>query len=313
MCNAWNHPPDCDCGFGPPYRWRIQIGTPRTWYESSLLNRASYRHHLGGLGFSRREISTELQRYCRHDFPLSADTWAALSTQEKTDWKTRFLTFFGLYKCELLEQTELKIDIPIFRLHSPAVEKSKVTFEMAHTDTTADAWSVTVMGCGTGHSQEFRLTNKSEFSSEGGDCKLVCLPVTLRLTRLNLYRRGNYLRTVLRVEPSPDYRREIMNEGVRPQPAGACLPASCAIIAPAQVYPLADESPRSLAKYTRQWESEAKKEFSAGVEALGLKGLCQATVRRRSAITLTIHLPGGHDYRMYPLQEPDGLVWEAVG
>jgi hypothetical protein len=53
-------------------------------------------------------------------------------------------------------------------------------------------------------------------------------------------------------------------------------------------------------------------EFSVGVEAFHLKGVCKAKVKREAGITLTIRLPGGQDYRMFRLKEPDGVVWERI-
>jgi hypothetical protein len=232
---------------------------------------------------------------------------------EKTDWKTRFLTFFGLYRYEEVQHTEKKIDIPIFKFHSPNVENSKVTYETVVKTTATESWSVTILGFGTGNSQVFRLVNTSEFSSEAGECRLVRLPVTLQLTWLNLYQRNKFLRKVLRVEPSPKYENEIMNAGVKPLAEAVCQPDLCSIFKTSQVYPLAEELPNKISKYSQKWDSETEKGFSAGVEAFNLKGQCQARVRRETGITLTICLPGGHDYRMFRLKEPDGLVWETVG
>jgi hypothetical protein len=312
MCNAWNHKDSCDCGFGPPYRWEIKAGPLKGWNELSLLDRVIYEHHLTGLGLSRIEIDEELNRYQMNAFPLSKDTWDSLSKADKVDWKTRFLTFFGLYRCEEVQHIDKNINIPIFKLHSPKVQNSKVTYEEAKEVQTADSWSVTILGFGTGNSQVFRLVNTSKFSSEAGACKLACLPVTLRLTSLKLYRGNKFLRSILRVEPSPKHENEIMNEGVKPQAKAACRPDRCSIIGSSEVYPLAEESPSSLSEYSKQWSSVTEQAFSTGVEAFSLKGLCQATVRRETRITLTFYLPGGHDYRMFQLKEPDGLVWEAA-
>ena len=312
MCNGWNHDDNCDCGFGPPYRWKIKAGPPKSWYELSLQDRLTYKHHLMGLGLSRIEIDEELHRYQKHDFPLSKNTWKSLSVEEKVDWKTRFLTFFGLYRCEERQHIYKDIIIPIFKLHSPNLRNSKVTYEEAKEFQKAESWSVTILGFGTGNSQVFRLVSTSEFSSKAGACKLVYLPVTLQLTSLKFYRGNKFLRSVLRVEPSPKHENENMNCGVKRQQKAACRPDRCSIIGSSEVYPLAEELPSSICTYSTQWSSKTEQRFSTGVEAFKLKGLCQATVRREATITLTFDLPGGHDYRMFQLKEPDGLVWEVV-
>lgn len=154
--------------------------------------------------------------------------------------------------------------------------------------------------------------NIAEFSSEAGACKLVCLPVTFRLTLLGLYRGDTLLRNVLKVEPSPKHENEIMNEGVKLQKKGDCRPDRCSISEFSQVYPLSNNPPSNLSKYTKQWRSQTEHRFSTGVNAFNLEGSCRATVRCETTITLTFDLPGGHDYRMFQLKEPDGLVWEPV-
>jgi hypothetical protein len=41
MCNAWNHPEGCECGFGPPYHGSgiVTPGERLTWLEYVVKNR----------------------------------------------------------------------------------------------------------------------------------------------------------------------------------------------------------------------------------------------------------------------------------
>ena len=310
MCNGWNHGDGCACGFGPPYPWKITRDRRSKWHESAIFNTGEYKRGLSDLGLSEIQISQETNSYKGLGFPVSRKTWGAISTEKKSDWKSRFLDLFNQYKFEEIEHTHIKIDIPIFRLHSPKTKNSKVTYSQTMAVGKPDAWFITVLGFGTGDSQVFRLENTSEFSSEAGNCKLVHLPVRLRLTSLRVYRGKQFIKKALKVEPSPDHSSEIMNEGVKKQPSRDCKLDQCSKTGKVEVFPLVNEHEGSLNRYTRTLSSESEQGFSAEVGAFNVKGTLRANVQRKAAITLSFELPGGFDYRMHHVEEPDGLVWE---
>jgi len=312
MCNGYRHKPGCACGFGPPYPWHISPKAPVGWDVLSILSTENFSRVLRNLGFSGDAAEQEVGRYKTHGFPVSGKVWDSLPVEEKEHLKDRFLSFFKIYRYEEVQQSEVKIDIPIFLLHSPQVANSKVTYKTSEKTTGTGSWTVMVLGFGTGSSQEFQLVNTSEFSSEAGECKLVRLPVLLQLTELNLFLGDKFLRKILRVEPSGKHPQEIMREGVKGRGKAACWPEHCSLSKISQVYPLAKDSPASISTYTEEFTSGVERDFSVGVEAFHLKGVCKAKVKREAAITLTIRLPGGHDYRMFRLKEPDGLVWERI-
>jgi hypothetical protein len=310
MCNAWNHDDSCDCGFGPPYSWKIKKDPKKKWYEFAILETIAYKRSLKDLGLSDIQIDEEMKRYKNQGFPVSETTWRALSNEKKADWKTRFLNLFKPYSYEEMQHIDREIDIPIFRLHSPRTKTSKVTYSQATSVDEPDAWSIMIIGFGTGDSQVFHLENTNEFSSVAGACKLVRLPVKLRLTLLQVYRGNQFFNNILKVEPSPEHKNEIMNEGVKPLPDIACKIEKCSKIGKSEVFPLAEDLPNNLSRYTRTLSSESEQGFSAEVGAFNMKGICRATVRRKAAITLTFELPGGFDYRLFHVEEPDGIIWE---
>lgn len=310
MCNAWNHDDSCSCGFGPPYPWKIKKGPRKNWHEFAILETITFKRSLKDLGLSDIQIEEEMQRYKSQGFPISETTWGALSIKKKADWKTRFLNLFRPYRFEEMQHIDDDIEIPIFKFHSPRTKTSKVTYSQTTSVEKPDAWSITVLGFGTGDSQVFRLENTNEFSSEAGACKLVRLPVKLRLTLLRVYRGGQFLNNILRVEPRPERENEIMNEGVKSQPDIACKLDQCSKIGKPEIFPLAENSHSNISRYTRTLSSESEQGFSAEVGAFNVKGICRATVQRKAAITLTFELPGGFDYRLFHVEEPDGIIWE---
>lgn len=317
MCNAWNHDNNCDCGFGPPYRWKIKPSPPESWDIMSLQDIASYKHHLKSLLSSKTEIDKELNRYQRAGYPYPKETWSSLSDKEKDDFKNKFLDFvsylFNRYKIDIKEEEYIdkEIDIPIFILCRPAVNKSKVMFEIEKKTTKKVTWSVKIMGFGTGRNQVFNLISKGKFSSENGRGKLVHLPVTFRLTKLKLYQKNKKPRSILKGEPSPKYENVTINEGVKPLNK-YFSPDSYKKINCPQEYPLEKVNSSNISEYSIQWDSETEKEFSSGVKAFNLEGICNAKIRRKTTMILTFYLPGGHRYRMFPIKKPDGLVWELV-
>ena len=126
MCNARNHYDGCDCGFGPPYPWKIKADPRKNWHEMALLDIITYKRNLKDLGLSKTQIDDEIKRYKEQGFPISTTNWAAFSSDRKADWKSRFLNFFRPYKYEEIEFIDSKVDIPIFRLHSPEIESSSI-------------------------------------------------------------------------------------------------------------------------------------------------------------------------------------------
>jgi hypothetical protein len=63
MCNAHNHPPGCDCGFGPPYPGILEAGSGTEWAEEVIDEPWLAERGLTELGWDERAIDAFLAEY----------------------------------------------------------------------------------------------------------------------------------------------------------------------------------------------------------------------------------------------------------
>jgi len=105
MCNAWNHYPDCTCGFGPPYAvsGKIILGKRDEWVRYATSSRLALKKGLEEGGFGAADIVKALDYYqdaienkkdCNEDikligppsevYELSEDHSGSITTIRKT-------------------------------------------------------------------------------------------------------------------------------------------------------------------------------------------------------------------------------------
>jgi hypothetical protein len=310
MCNARNHYDGCDCGFGPPYPWKITSGPRTDWYEASLTNFEEYKGNLKALKISRSLINEKIRKYFSLGFPIPKDTWAALSNLDKANFKSRFSHLLQSFRLEEKEFLDDEITIPIFRLHSPEIKDSIVMYEQIKSEEEPYAWSISILGFGTGDSQVFLLENKDSFSSCEGTCKLVRLPLKIRATSLDVFHGDQFLANTLRIEPAPKLGKEIINAGAKHQP-GACKHKKNFKVLGSEFFPCAKDKLGEIRGGERTIGSLSEHKFFTKVSAFSLEGGFKTVVKRKVAITLKFNLPTGYcDYCLLYLEDPDGILWE---
>jgi len=322
MCNAWNHSPGCDCGFGPPYPWKIEVGPRISWSQQAVRSRRYYRKALAQMGLGISTIEEELNSYSAEGFPISSRAWRRLSKNARRSRLSIFDRLFSRYHLEESDYEDREVDIPIFLLHSSRTQqekkgerntftKAKVEFLRQESVTAATVWSVRLFGFGPSSTQSFTIEHNDHFYSEYGACKLIRLPVTLRLTRLDILKDGQLISTILRVEPSPRMERVIIHAGAKLLAESKCTTARPSASKKPELYPYINEP--NIASPSKKFESGKEHAFSEGIEAFNLEGKFRAEIHRATTLTLMYTLPGGFNYLMVPLEKPEGIKCEVVG
>lgn len=63
VCNGWNHPAGCECGFGPPYQDSVQYGEQTQWAEEALKEERLFKRGLAELNYDDHTIISMARNY----------------------------------------------------------------------------------------------------------------------------------------------------------------------------------------------------------------------------------------------------------
>jgi hypothetical protein len=206
MCNAYNHPPGCACGFGPPYPFGIRGSIPEFWFKDFFWDESSFIQKLIDLGFDALERESMLRDYHENHYPIRRDRWNSYSIEEKRGFTSVIEKLF--FTTRETESRIISHEVPLFFLHSPRVKGCQIRY--AYTIELADkaVCSIKILGVGTGNSRSFKIVLQSEFCSKGGRYKLIFFPLRLRICTMEVSRKGKVIRNFIRAEADPDFSFE---------------------------------------------------------------------------------------------------------
>jgi len=309
-----------------PHDGEIVPTETKDWLDTVLDDRDAFYETLQELGLNEEAISEDLKLLDVMPKPgvvlKSADVWKHFhntrlitfvepSARYDVSWSLRDLlkVWLGLRKYVVENSTLEPVNIPLFKLHSPKVPGSKTSYIESQTDVASGAWSVTVAGTGMGKTKSFGVKYTNQFDSTDGDCKLIYVPITVKIELVATYEGkkfiGRGLRTEVILKPGK------FNKGITSRPEAECA---------GKLRPTADDSEefdystdRSTAVHKGSWTGtwEENLEGKLGLTAFNLGAEIKTAISRTQEISIAFELPAGHKYKLRQLRPERGISWEV--
>lgn len=305
MCNAYNHPPDCACGFGPPYSGALIPVHRESWLDAASRSEVRFRQALDDLQLTDDVIEDDLRLY--RDKVMSA---AAAGDSRRA--RSQLAKIVRRRRRKVEKTGTARVDIPLFKLHSPSVPGSKVTWQESTAETRGGSWSVTIFGIGMGADQTLTVIYEDKYSNFGGEYDLIYATVTMRWRLVSLSQRGKRGASsppTLEAEVDESVRRHPLGKGVRRLSDDELDDDMNSVLDP----PLATYAVQTPNPWTRgyKWREATELEVRVGISQLGVSGAVRASVRPQRTVNLTFELPGGHEYELLGLAKAPGIVCRA--
>lgn len=293
MCNAWNHPDDCDCEFGPPYHRSIQIVRSVPWIDQALADPSAFAR-----AFSELHVEAETRNQLLRSYrtvissSLPADTIRA---------KLKNLIARLDYRIEGTQVVRLKI--PLFRFYSP-LQGATVRYSEKLRFARGSGWLISLQGVGMGDTREVRESSTKIFKAVDDKGRQVFLLLDVKVHLIGVYdRAGNLKGRGLRAEvKSFDDEKMLRARGDEP------TLASPPDIAPNEPWDdhcdLLQDSTQIVSKVF-----DLTRDLQIGLKSFGFEVGMLARIRREREIEIDSFLPGGHDYKLWI--HADALRWRV--
>src|SRR5690606_10477508 len=93
-----------------------------------------------------------------------------------------------------------RLRVPLFRFSAPRVRGARVEYSEASGTKAKGRWWARIFGVGTGGSQEVSYETEHCYAAAHGQCKLIYVPVPLRIAEVDVYKDGVKVGEGLRAE-----------------------------------------------------------------------------------------------------------------
>ena len=308
MCNAYNHPSDCACGFGPPYSGSLVPVHREAWLDAASRSEARFRQALYDLQLTDEVIEEDLRLY--RDKVISAAS-AGDSRRARSQ-----LANIARRRIRNVEKKDTaRVDIPLFKLHSPSVRGSKVTWEESTAQTRGGTWLVTIFGIGMGADQTLSVVYEDKYSNHDGAYDLIYATVVMRWRLVSFYERrakgarGKLISSAIEAEVDERVRRHPLGRGVKRLSNDELVDDMNFVLDP----PVDKREVLTSDPWTRayEWRESTEFEVRLGIPQIGISAAAKASVRPQHTVKLTFELPGGHEYELLRLANAPGIVCKA--
>lgn len=301
MCNGNNHRNGCRCGFGPPYDGELNVIQEVSWTDEMLADPTSVDRRLDPLGLApsvdasyRSKIVDLVRERRKHG------TRAVVSGQ-----------FFQQLAIVLQPRRTEEIQVPLFRLHSPAVAGSRVDYSEGYELGSSRGWRVTIPGFGAGKTKTLGVGYTNTYASVNGECKEVWVPVRIRIFDVATYENGVLVGQGISAEAEGHSRKTSLRQrGIRSFSPTECAKRHIREDGPSEDFLLAGDKTGEPMKHDSRWSLDVERVVSLHLSGRGIGFEPTAFVKRSREIRLHYTLPPGHDYRAW--RDSGGVYW-AVG
>ncbi|HKO97743.1 MAG TPA: hypothetical protein VJU86_12160 [Pyrinomonadaceae bacterium] len=305
---------------GDDYDTEIILQEDKDWLDTVLGDQAAFVAGLKQLGFNETNVKEGLKHFDEARQLATrgsrVETWS-IPTDKRSAFKSFLYSHIAKSRLanwtQILDQriehtTTHQVRIPLFKLHSPKVARSKVSYVERQTDSSLAPWSVTVIGTGMGRTRKFALHHKQTFDSANGDCKLISVPVEIKVEKVTTYVLGKMI--------GQGFRSELVLEGVKrcsnsidSIPDEECSRELNTTEKFDYEVEFSGDHSNAIHKieWTETWSDTT--EVKLGLKAFKTTIECKSIVQRDREIGLLFELPAGHKYELKKCREVRGVVW----
>jgi hypothetical protein len=301
MCNAWNHNSGCGCGFGPPYAGTAGVVETIDWLDEIVDDRSSFNRALKDLRFDTKTLKDYLSEY---------DSIVKLpEPRESIKEKLRKLVDRRDYRIEDTRRFEL--EVPLFRLHSPAIKGAKVSYRESEAHNTDKGWLVKLFGVGMGRTKTVKVVYTSEFFSENGECSQIFVPLVLTVEKVAVYKSDVLKSRGIRAEIE-EIKEEwtLRARGQKTLLNHECIDTPLEGKFAVDRFDVSGHRGKHSAKYKRSWAFDTARKVEIHLlNAFDFSFEPLATVKHEQLLELEFELPGKQDYRLR--YNSSGLQWQV--
>jgi len=299
MCNGANHPSGCECGFGPPYPGKIELVKTEEWIDEATTNEELFTRALNDLNFKGSTFSRFVREY-----------QSIQHLQEpKETIRQRIHDLVSQLEYQEEDSKFEMVQVPLFKLHSPPVQKARVTYRESDLPEKERGWLVKFFGIGMGPTKTFKVVYDPDFISERGECLQIFVPLVLHIRKIGVYKAGVLQSHGIRAEvENIKDESTLRKRGCQQLHKDECANKTLLGKHKTKQYALSQYGPTQVESFklslpfnvARTVEMRFRGVFGESFDAL-------AQVRHQRQLELEFKLPGSRDY--YLSFNSSGLHW----
>jgi hypothetical protein len=326
VCNAYNHKPGCECGFGPHYlspdellqkkvgdmtgagiisviRWRSR----RKWASKGITNQDNILKKLAALDVNSKWINSIYKKYVEAGYPINESQWNWLSKNQQLGAERRLLRLLGLREEIVEELADIDLKIPLFRLQPPRTKKSKVSFRESISK--AKGWKIflEIPGFGLGADLLLRIETGGNIETSEEECKIIFLPVRIKRKIVNLFL-GNICiaKNKLIAEAGNKKMGQVIRRTVKTCKDYIAPSPGAPMIAE---FDLSQDFSESNSEFYIGWGNEATRYGKINFPIPGIKPGIGVKIELERELRLDFNLESRYDYKLYPTPDEIGISW----
>jgi hypothetical protein len=323
MCNAYNHSPECCCGWGPPYPWRTVDAISIGWEERVAASDVGFEWFLNEMGLNANISRIAMNDYRAQGFPRSAAFIKNMDQSDRSSLRNWLRSLLGGVEVHTLKSEQRRIMVPMFmvsappplenvlenREDNPLVDgKNSTTFIAKENNYEKSTFKIAFMGTYFGRSREISVTNTENFKVSGDDLFCVVQPVYVELDLMDVWIGGQLRSNIVQVDFSDPPRGERCARGVK-----RCDKKICgAMIAGNErwIFPHGGCDQNVISTHRISINSNRFCDLGLDIQVFGLGVQCLVRVRREVDVVLEFSMIGGADYVVHRAGcAVDGIIW----
>jgi hypothetical protein len=229
----------------------------------------------------------------------------AAGQRDTTDTRSvteRLEELLGLRETRVEHAEIVTVEVPLFAFSAPAVPGARVVYTETRTTTHAGSWSLNWKPIGTSHAAQLGVEHLISYTASAGTCKLVLVPVAVRVEQLVTLHHGHVVGRGVRagaLPPTESSDPDLRQRSVQSMRASE-LPEPTTPRFSDLVLDVSRDRTRDIHSAQRAWKIDVAREVSVAVPGISVSA--NVKVRQLNELRLAFELPAGHHYQadIYP-------------
>jgi hypothetical protein len=204
------------------------------------------------------------------------------------------------------------VRVPLYRFSAPRAQGASVAFSEGQTFFEGGFWMLKIFGMGTADSQSLEVATVNTYVANNGECKMVFVPVRLRIARVRVEDAGIVIGHGVRAQVIPPQGRDpsfVRGRGCMTLPRRLCRGGIGETPEEDFVFEHSKDTGTAPHSVRRSWAMNVDREISLQLKAADVEVGPVTRIRRVRQMGLEISLPPGNDYLGF--RAPGGVWWEA--